>query len=58
MPLYHSILSGIAMGDGRTHTAFKRADVSKEVGIKAVEELCQTGIIKLEKSKKVFTSWS
>ncbi|MDB2562298.1 DUF234 domain-containing protein [Sulfurimonas sp.] len=58
MPLYHSILTGIAMGDGKTHTAYKRANTSKEVGDKAVEELRETGIIKLEKSKKVFTSWA
>ena len=58
MPLYHLILTGIAMGDGKTHTAYKRANVSKEVGDKAIEELCNLGIIKLEKSKKVFTSWA
>ena len=58
MPLYHSILSGIAMDDGKTHTAYKRANTSKEVGDKAVEELCESGIIRLEKSKKIFTSWA
>ncbi len=58
MPLYHSILTGIAMGDGKTHTAYKRANISKEVGDKAVEELRDSGIIRLEKSKKVFTSWA
>jgi len=58
MPLYHTILTGIAQGDGRTHTAYKRANTSKEVGDKAVEELCELGIIRLEKSKKIFTSWA
>lgn len=58
MPLYHSVLTGIAMGDGKTHTAFKRANISEEVGLKAIDELCETGIIKLQKSKKVFTNWS
>ena len=58
MPLYHTILTGIAMGDGRTHTAYKRANISKEVGDKAIDELCDLGIIRLEKSKKVFTSWA
>jgi len=57
MPLHHTILSAIALGDGQTHTAFKRANVSKEVGENAVSELCDTGIIKLDKSKAVFTSW-
>lgn len=46
------------MGDGQTHTAYKRANTSAEVGANAVEELCETGIITLEKSKKIFTSWS
>ena len=57
LPLHHSILSAIATGDGQTHTAFKRANVSQEVGQKAVEELCETGIVSLEKSKAIFTSW-
>lgn len=46
------------MGDGQTHTAYKRANTSKEVGDKAIEELCESGIIRYEKSKKVFTSWA
>lgn len=45
------------MGDAQTHTAYKRANVSKEVGDKAIEELCEIGIIRVEKSKKIFTSW-
>ena len=57
MPLHHSILTAIALGDGQTHTAFKRANVSKEVGETAIEELCESGIIRLEKSKAIFTSW-
>jgi len=58
MPMYHSILTGIAMGDGKTHTAFKRANIGKDVGEKALDELCEIGIIKLEKSKRIFTSWA
>ena len=57
MPLHHSILSAIALGDGRTHTAFRRAKVSKEVGDRAVEELCQSGIIRVVKSKAIFIDW-
>jgi hypothetical protein len=56
MPLYHSILTGIALGDGKTHTAFKRANVSQSVGQKAVDELCELGIIKLKKAKKASLS--
>lgn len=58
MPLYHSILTGIALGDGKPHTAFKRANVTKEVGENALNELLDIGIIRLEKSKKIFTSWA
>ncbi len=58
MPLFHSILSGIAMGDGRTHSAFKKANVTHEVGMQAVKELCDMGIIKLEESRKEFTNWA
>jgi hypothetical protein len=58
MPMYHTVLTGIAMGDGRTVSAFKRAGVSGEVGINAVEALCATGIIRLAPSRKVFVSWS
>ncbi len=57
MPLYHSILTGIAMGDGKTSTAFKRANTSPDVGMNAVDELCDTGVIKLKKGSKFFTSW-
>ncbi|MEA1893314.1 MAG: DUF234 domain-containing protein [Campylobacterota bacterium] len=58
MPLYHSILSGIAMGDGRTHSAFKKANVDSEVGMKAIDELCEMGVIKKEVSRKEFTNWA
>ena len=58
MPLYHSILSAIALGDSQTHTAFRRANVTNEIGTKAIEELCDIGIVTLDKSKKVFTSWA
>lgn len=57
MPLYHSILSAIAMGDGATQSTFRRAGVSKEVGEKAIEELCEIGIIRVDKAKAIFTSW-
>jgi hypothetical protein len=39
------------MGDGKSHTAFKRANVAKEVGEKAIAELVEIGIIKEKKSK-------
>ena len=58
MPLYHSILTGIAMGDGKTSTTFKRANTSQEVGLNAINELCDTGVIRLKKGSKHFTSWA
>jgi len=56
-PLYHALLSAIAMGDGKTHSSYKRAKLEKEVGDKAVTELAQRGIIRVQKPKKEFTSW-
>jgi len=57
-PLYHALLSAIAMGDGKTHASYKRAKLKKEVGDKAVVELVKRGVIYVEKPKKEFTSWS
>lgn len=56
-PLYHSVLSGIAQGDGRTHSSFKRAKVDEEAGTNIVEELTQKDIIRVDKAKNIFTSW-
>lgn len=50
---YHALLSGIALGDRRTHSAFKRARVSEETGKLAIRYLCQTGIIELEPSREI-----
>jgi len=50
-PLYHALLSAIAMGDGKTHASYKRAKLEKEVGDKAVAELVDRGIIRVEKPK-------
>jgi len=56
-PLYHSVLSAIAIGDGRTHSTFKRAKVDNEAGGNAVEELVSRGIIRVDKAKNIFSSW-
>ena len=58
MPLFHSILTGIAMGDGRVHSALKRANVEKEVGEKAILELEALKVIYKEESQKEFISWA
>lgn len=57
LPLHHSILSGIAQGDGRTHTAFKRAGVGAEVGTNAITQLKESGIIRVLKPKVVSQNW-
>lgn len=47
----HAILSGIALGDRKTTTAFKRAHVSFEEGMKCVENLIERGIVESESSQ-------
>lgn len=44
----HAVLSGIALGDRKTTTSFKRAHVSFEEGMMCVENLCDKGIIEIE----------
>ncbi len=50
---YHAILTGIALGDRRTHSAFKRARVSEKTGNAAIDYLCRSGIIELEPSREL-----
>ena len=47
----HAILTGIAQGDRRTNSSFKRAFVSFEEGMKCVEKLIDRGIIEIESSQ-------
>ena len=47
----HAILTGIALGDRKTTTAFKRAYVSFEEGMKCVENLVERGVIESESSQ-------
>ncbi|MBS9782522.1 MAG: hypothetical protein KGV43_01815 [Arcobacter sp.] len=44
----HAILTGIAQGDRKTTTSFKRAHVSFEEGMKCVDNLLDTQIIEIE----------
>lgn len=41
----HSILSAIASGDGRVHSALKRARVSRAEGENAIDELCSKKLL-------------
>lgn len=52
-----SILSGLALGDGRIHSAFKRARVSDSNASQIAQELIDAKVVRLQKSRKVFTSW-
>jgi hypothetical protein len=52
----HAILTGAALGDRRTQTAFKKAHVSLEEGMKCVENLCEKGIVELESSQHFITN--
>jgi len=46
----HSLLSAVAIGDGRVHSALKRARISRGEGEEAIDTLCDKGIIKAEYS--------
>lgn len=58
LPLYHTILTAIALSDGKIHAVYKRANVTQDVGDKAVEDLIERGIIYKINSPKKFTSWA
>ena len=44
----HSLLSAAALGDGRVHSALKRARISRGEGEEAIDTLCERGVIKRE----------
>ncbi len=46
----HALLSGVATGDSRSHSAFKRARISRADGENALDLLCDSGIVELEHS--------
>ena len=47
----HAILTGIALGDRRTNSSFKRAFVTFEEGMRSIEKLIDKGIIEIESSQ-------
>ena len=49
--IHHSVLSGIALGDRREHTAFKRANVSREEGEASIDFLVENDLLIREKSQ-------
>jgi len=46
----HSLLSGVAMGDARTHSAIKRARITRDESQRVITSLCEMGFMKLESS--------
>ena len=46
----HAVLTGAALGDRRTHSAFKRARVSLREGFAALNHMADSGLIQLENS--------
>jgi len=49
-PVYHSLLSALALGDRREHSAFKRANLKREEGEDAIDFLREKGLLTLESS--------
>jgi len=43
--IYHKVLSGLATGDRREHSAFKKAQINKEDGEDAVDYLIEKGLL-------------
>lgn len=54
--LSHKILSSLALGDRRTNSAFKKTKISFDKGIDIVDDLCDFGMLKLEKSFQKLTN--
>ncbi|QKF82940.1 DUF234 domain-containing protein [Halarcobacter ebronensis] len=53
---FHKILTGIALGDRRVNSAFKRAEVEYEEGVKDLYELEELNIIQTETSLDFLTN--
>ncbi len=49
-PVYHSLLSALALGDRREHSAFKRTNLRREQGEEAIDFLVDEGLLKIETS--------
>jgi len=49
-PVHHKILSALATGDRREHSAFKKARINREDGERSVDFLVDNGILMMDKS--------
>ncbi|MBD3824312.1 MAG: ATPase [Epsilonproteobacteria bacterium] len=50
-PALHSLLSGVALGDGRIHSAYKKARLGKNEGAPLVHKALDSGIVELISSE-------
>ncbi len=55
--VYHSVLTGLAIGDAQAHTAFKRAKLSADEGKHVINQLCHFGLLERESSREISNSW-
>lgn len=49
-PIYHSLLTAIASGDRREHSAFKKANVKREEGEEAIDWLIKSDLLFFDRS--------
>jgi len=49
-PTYHAMLTAIAIGDRREHSAFKKVNVGREDGEEVIDFLIKDGFLKFDKS--------
>jgi len=49
--IHHGVLTGIATGDGREHTAFKRANISRSEGEESIDFLVENNLLIRESSQ-------
>ena len=49
-PTYHSLLTALATGDRREHSAFKKANLKREEGEEAIDFLIENGLLVFDKS--------
>jgi len=49
-PIYHSLLTALSTGDRREHSAFKKANVTREKGEESIDFLIENGFLVFDKS--------
>jgi hypothetical protein len=52
-PVYQRLLTAIATGDRRFHSACRRAHISESMGAGIVEYFCEIGILRIERSREM-----